>query len=523
MPTRSQVVRHDFAGGWSTDLGPTTKIPARPVIGIPHLVEAQNVFYELDGGPHKIGGTEKINSTVIESGAVITGLYDYWKQGTTGSAARNRVLHAGTKIKADDNDGVFADIFTGLESGAVPNYATFDDLLIISSDSTVDVPKSWDQTTAQTLAGTPPNFAFSVKHQNRMFAAGNVASPSTLYYSVNVDPEDWAGAGSGTIQFDPDDGDVITGIASHKNELWVFKGPYKGSIHRLTGTSSSDFARTTFIEGLGAAWQNGIFRFKDDLGFVSQFGTVHSLAATAAFGDFNAAALSLPINKWIREHLNFSKLRQIWAVNDPLQGYILLAIPIDASTTNNEMLMMDYRFSPPRWAHWPAYQAGAAAYFQDSSNIKRVLIGGNDGFVRRTQVAARSIDGATAISAKVTTPFFDYGIPIQMKTISQASVGISPKGNFDGIFGWARDDNAQQTQTFTQGGGDVLGVAAVNQFTLGTSELAGGSFVDRFMELEEGGEFRSVQYEVTQTGLNEDIELHSISATIQGGAISTEN
>ena len=70
------------------------------------------------------------------------------------------------------------------------------------------------------------------------------------------------------LDIDPGDGDRITGLVSHKNELWVFKGPHKGSIHRITGTSNSDWARTTFIEGVGAVWQNSIFRFGDDIGFL---------------------------------------------------------------------------------------------------------------------------------------------------------------------------------------------------------------------------------------------------------------
>ena len=43
------------------------------------------------------------------------------------------------------------------------------------------------------------------------------------------------------------------------------------------------------------------------------------------------------------------------------------------------------------------------------------------------------------------------------------------------------------------------------------------------MQLEEGGEFRAIQYEVRQSGVNEDIELHNISAEVHFGAVSTEN
>ena len=85
------------------------------------------------------------------------------------------------------------------------------------------------------------------------------------------------------------------------------------------------------------------------------------------------------------------------------------------------------------------------------------------------------------------------------------------------------DNNAQQTQTVTQGGGDVLAPATANEFTLDVSILSGSSYADRYMELNDGDEFRSVSFEVTQSILNADIELHSLSTVITPGAISTEN
>ena len=528
---RTQVIRHIFGGGWATDFGPSVDVSpdASGKVVIPFLLEAKDCVYELDGGPHEIGGTSKVNSSAVESGAVVTGLMDYWRQGTGGSPARRRVIHAGTKVLADADDGAFSNtLFTGLESGKVPSYFTFDDLLIISSDSTTDVPRSWDQTTAQNLAGTPPRFSFGCAHKNRAWAAGNYSAPSRLYYSVNTDPEDWAGSGSGSIDIDPNDGDIITGIASHKDELWVFKGPNKGSIHRITGSSptgSDGFARKNYVNGIGAAWHNAIFRFGDDLGFVSQFGSVHSLSATAAYGDFFEAALSRPLNGWIREHLNYSRLRNIWATTDPLAGKVYITMSIDASSTNNIVLVMDFRAAPDliRWSNAPSYKQASLGLFVDTNGLRRVLGGGNDGYVRRLNIADRSIDGATALSFNVQTPYMSYGQPMYMKNLGPVGIGISPKGAFDFTFGWTRDNNAQQTIIVTQGGGDVLGSASANQFTLDSSTLSGSQFVDRYNEMEEAGEFRSIQYQWLQSGVNEDIELHGLSAQITPSGVSTEN
>lgn len=522
MATNTLNIRHLLGGGWATDFGPTTDVvpDASNQLLIPYLIDAYNVLFELDGGPHKIGGTSRINSSALESGAAIKGAYDYWRMGVAGSSSRRRVVHVGTKVLADNNDGNFSvTLFTGLTSGAVPNYNTFDDFLIIASDAIADVPKSWDQTTAQNLAGTPPRFSFSVTHRNRAWAAGNFSSPSTLYYSANVNPEDWIGAGSGSIAISPDDGDMITAIWPYKQDLIVFKGPNKGSIWRITGSSPSDFSGPIPVaRGIGACWQSSVFEFGDDLGFMSFAGTVHSLKDTAAYGTLDARSLSLPINTWIRDHLNFNRLRHIWAACDVSMGIVFFALPIDGGGTNTVLLAMDHRFNPVRWSLIGAYSGECVISMKGSGNRDSVVLGGSDGYLRTAMTSQRSKDSISAYQARVTTPFLNYGDPMLMKTLSAAAVGIEPAGDYTVSFGWTRDNNTQQTYSVEQGGSSLLG-----SFILGTDTLGGAMFTDRYMELEEGGEFRSIQYQVTQEGLNEDLELHSITASIKGGALSTEN
>ncbi len=169
MPSKSKFLKHLFAGGWATDYGPTAfaAISQGGFVSLPWLNEAENVIYELDGGPHKMPGCTKNFVAALESGARITGVYDAWFSGTAGTPAQHRILNVGTKIKKDNANNTFTDLFTSMTAGAVPCYTMLEDLLIISNDSGVDVPKSWDGTTAQNLAGSPPRFSFSVKHQNR--------------------------------------------------------------------------------------------------------------------------------------------------------------------------------------------------------------------------------------------------------------------------------------------------------------------------------------------------------------------
>lgn len=529
MPSvHSGWVRHSLEGGWATAYGPTVDgLPGKDgFLPIPFLIEAENIDYVFPRGVRKIGGTTRVNSSdIVSSSTTITGLHDYWRQGTSGSATRRKVCHAGTQMFADTDDNVFASLTTGLELGAIPHYSTFDDFLIVGSSSTTDVPRSWDQTTFQNLAGSPPRFSFSASHKNRHWAAGVYTAPSTLYYSASVDPEDWTGAGSGSIVIDPNDGDMITGIASYKNELLVFKGPYRGSIHRITGSTPSDFAREIFIRGLGATWQNTIITYGDDLLWQWSTGTIHSLKATNAFGDYNQAFLTFPIDNWLRENVNKSRLKFACAVNDPVNSRVLFGLSRNAVQYNDFMLSYDYRFKDPpfdrgRWSYRTAYPASSLGFFVDNSaGERRVYVGGTNGRIRRIDGATKNIDGSTAYTAQVTTPTCTYGTPWQMKTMDGIGVGMTPQGDWTTTVGWSRDGMAQQTTTVSMQGGDVLG----SSFIMGSSVLGGLGYANRYAGMtEEGGEFRGVRYQLTQSGDDQGMEIYDIHAKYSRGAESIE-
>lgn len=523
MTSRTLTVNHFFDGGWATDFSPIVDIALSQDLRfrIPFLVDAENIIYELDGAPRKMPGTTHLNGAALESGAKIRGLFDFWLTGTAGSPIQHRIVHVGAKIKKDDADGSFSDIFTGLQTNSVPNYSVFDDLLIIAMDGS-DVPKSWDGTIAQNLAGTPPNFAFTEVHKGRVWASGEDLNASTVYFSAAFDPEDWTGVDSGFIQVDPDDGDRIMAIASHKGDLWIFKGPHKGSIHRISGsapTGSDPFALTVFKRGVGAAGPNVIFQFGNDLGFLDFDGTIKSLESTDRFADVDEASLSRSINReFIDKRVNFSELKRSWAAADNAQGVALINIPIDGSNDPNAVILMDFRFAPPRLAFWPGLSpmATALALVVDSaSSNRRIIFSGTiDGFVDKLFQETRTFSDGTAIAEKATTPFLNYGAGQNTKTLSNVGLAFEPKNNGDILLRWTRDARPQQEAAINQSSSAaVLGGAPANQFILDTSPLGGPVHAERFSDESEGGEFRSIQYQIFNEVIGEDVEVHSMFST----------
>jgi len=505
---------------------------------IPYLVRADNVLYALDGGPHKSPGTEKLNSSALESGSAIRGIFDFWRQGVAGSPTHNRVVYVNQSIYADDDAGTFTSIKSGLAQETVPHFTTFDELLIIANDAINDVPMSWDGTTFQDLAGSPPNFGFSEKHKNHLFAAGVDANPSNLYWSDNVNPESWTGGNASNIAVDPNDGSRITGIISHKGDLWIFKGPEHGSIHRVTGTiftslvtpADTNLELIPFIKGVGSVNMNSLFRLGDDIGFWWKDGTIRTLSATAAFGDFREASLTADIQPWLDENLNFNALHTINSAVDNTGRRIYHAIPVNGSFTPNALLVMDARFEPPRWSQLSSYDAVSIASATNEGR-RKLLLGGSDGFVRIFGNSRRSIDGNSSIDMDVLTPYFDYGQPQNMKTLARGSIGINPKNSGNIKMTWLRDDNPVQTIDIKQTASttDVLSESPVpvpvtgDEFTLGASKLGGEKFTNKFSTLDEtGGEFRYIRYGFTNSTNGEDVEMHSFGAHISGSAESFE-
>lgn len=520
----SKWITHRFGGGWATDFGPTVynSPDQNGAMNIPFLRDAKNVVFEFDGGVHKAPGTDNLNSTVLESGVPVRGMYDYWRQGTSDSPQQRRVIHVGTKMKYDQADGTFLDAITGLSADSIPQYSTFDDLLIVGSSIPADLPRSFDGTTAQLLAGSPPNFSFSVTHKNHQFAAGVFSNPSRLYYSVPLNPEDWTNTGSGAIDIDPNDGDMITGIISHKDNLWVFKGPNTGSIHRISGASTSDWAKEPFIKGLPLPWIHGIFRLGDDIGFLTTNGSVHSLKATAAYGDFNQAWLSYPINKYLQEGLNNSRARFFCAATDPNRGYVWIGVTPSGQTTNTRYLIMDYRFMSqnepyPRWSYWDSRAFASIALVRDVQR-PRLMAGGYDGFAYKLDQTARTDNGA-AINFKVETPSMTYGDEWLLKNLAEAGVSLNAFSNASFTLTWTLDGSLQQSITQTQGA--TGGLFDVGVFD--TAVFGGQAFVPRFFGIENGGDFRSISYTFTETANDSDIEIHSLMTKITPCGESTEN
>lgn len=515
MPT----IQHTIEGGWSTEAGPKapTLVRGEQLVSVPWLVTAENIVYLRDGWFQKMPGAANVNGTTTGATDTVGGVFDYWRSGTGGTPAQQRIVYAGTQVYRESS-GTLTSIATGLVADARPWFEVMNDLLVIAF-SGADVPRSWDQTTFQNLAGSPPNFAFHVNHKTRMFAAGVATNQSRLYYSIVDNPANWTGAGSGSIDVYPDDGDVITGLWSHQNELIILKGPNRGRIVRMTGSSPSDFVIVPQFRGVGGVSQQSIVNAGGDLLFWDNLG-IHSFAATDRFGDYAPAFISDPIAGYFNEQMNHARFPSVWGVNYAQKGYVLWTFTRSGGATNDAILLWDYRFTPARFALWPAYAAASLAMVVDTSNEPTPWAGSYTGRVMRMNRQARNVAG-TAYEADVLWPYLAYGSASDEKTIQAGRVSVAPKGETTFTLGYQRDGATQQTQSVNQGGTSTLG-ASNDQFTLDnpvSGVLGGGRFLGRHVPQMEGT-FQELQIEMSQGTVDVDFEPHGFELDVSGAGLA---
>lgn len=145
---------------------------------------------------------------------------------------------AGTLIRIDVTNGTQVTLKSGLTVGTLWEWVVAPSIGGQGSAYGMDgtnTPQQWNSLGSGTTAsawtatdpgGTVPNGTYCVFHQNQVFVTGVAANPSRVYWSGLGDPTAWNPAnlnGSGFMDFDPGDGDSISGIGRVGPYLAVFK------------------------------------------------------------------------------------------------------------------------------------------------------------------------------------------------------------------------------------------------------------------------------------------------------------
>lgn len=507
MPSRTgHFLVHPALGG----LDATTASTVLGLIRPDALTIAENITYDVSGARKKRPGTDRYNTTAVtESGTGVpfTALRDFWRFGTSRTATQKFVATAGTQILKDDGDGVWDQLLSGWgASTAQACITTGQGFAVFSTTNGTDAPQSWDGTTFQALAGTPPTFAFSTYHQRRLWAAGIAATMSQITYSAAGGIETWSGGDSSNLILDEDDGDQVIGLSkTFRKRLYAFKGPNVGSVWEIDGTSVSTYTRNKIIEGAPCVGHNTIVSTPNDIYWMSTRG-IHSLITTQNYGDTEETYVSRPIERLFHD-LNFSQIHLANGVYHPHDNYVAWAVPESGQTTNTILLV--YFTLTKQWAIWRFSSFNPSALMAarnptTSAREPRLYIGGTDGFVRSGDHATLSDDdGTVAYTAKFRTPVY-VRFPDADEMTEKSIVGVRtffrPKGNYTSTLDVVFDDRSASYTVSMAGSGAVLDVFELDDDTLGGNDLT-------YLDTPTPERCTALELTYSQAGANQDMEI----------------
>lgn len=238
----------NFAGGQCSGKGVST-------LADNEFAVMDNVVLKPAGsGFRSREGNTELNASAIASGEPITGL-GYFE---TLPGVEYIVATAGTGIYADQSiDGTFTDItgsvtITNGQDNFWNIFQVGDKLIGVGGNA--NAPWKYTGTgNASALGGTPPNGRYGFQYGNRTFIMNTAADPSTIYWSVLLDPEDWSGDGSGNASVEPNDGDyLVTAAPLNLNSVLLFK---RNSVFLMTGRESP-FPIFPLFKGIGCVGQH---------------------------------------------------------------------------------------------------------------------------------------------------------------------------------------------------------------------------------------------------------------------------
>jgi len=299
------------------------------ILAVNQSRNAQNV--DVSSGTLKtIDGYSKYIATAAPAG--ITRLMKFYKNNTTTGAVTSYLLAAtATAIYYYNvSTSAWVALATSLTSGDWDylNYQINDvDVIIMGNGS--DVMKKWDGTTFANLGGTPPVAKSIALHAERLWATGVKATPNSVYYSDDLNPENWviAADGAGVIDVPTWDGGVCLGVSTIFSSPVVFK---TNNIHRVMGTYPAVYEVKQVYSAVGAIAEKTIVSAGGRAFFLSKDGLYYydGNSAGTLLGD---KAKDIVINPSYAKN----------AVSIIYKQKLYCAFPEGISTTNNAVFVYD--------------------------------------------------------------------------------------------------------------------------------------------------------------------------------------
>lgn len=303
-----------FSGGENTDWAEDSLQPGQ------HL-RLQNVDLNLQKGVQLRPGTLKVTaSELVDSSTKVSSLVRYSKI----NGDKWLVAQSGTKVfTVNTATGAATEIASGLPTTAMKWLVYNDTLYGFNSEGADTGFHKWDGTTwtSNISGGGIPakGFTGGIIHEDKLFAWGDEAHPSYLYFSNDYDPETFTVGDY--LRFRDNDGDWIRGCAIIiGGQLLVLKDT---SSWLVTGSDIDSFSKKLQTDDVGLVG-NTLCAIDGRPIWLSQFGVVW----------YNPNSPILPFRNISQDKINGELLANSRAVRDagvahfwPKKNRYILSLP----------------------------------------------------------------------------------------------------------------------------------------------------------------------------------------------------
>jgi hypothetical protein len=486
------ITGHGFSTGQRIYLTTTGTLPSPLVVDTAYYlisVDANTVKF-ADSLAHALAGTPVVNLASAGSG-------------THTITIRRRDLPSGSGTLTRAQSIVFNNKLIIVMSGT-GNYP-------IIFDPQTDEDEYYD------LAVQAPDCDMISEHLSRLWTNDKV-DRDLLHLCSTFDHTEWLGIGdSWAIPLTPGDGDSV-GISAifptFKDALYVTK---KSKTYRITGTAPEDFDTKAITSGLGSEGPRAVATVDlSDVVYLSERG-IHSLAATAAYGDLDGSYLSSKIKPTF-DTWDKPDLKRISAVYIPDLNSV--AFNVTEYGEDNPSSLWLYNVEIKEWYRWPSISAVSIARYLDADERVRILWATTDGKLNLTQNGEYTDYETTAIRYQVKTgQIYPDSNPESWKHFKKITLMYKPRGRYSFTLKVWVDNLPVQTFGFSQ---TVEGDALGTNFILGQSVLgSSGVFAPFTVDIE--GHGRGIQLEIENANRDEQVELYGFSIEYEGADSSPEN
>lgn len=378
----------------------------------------QNVVFTTGGFVKRRTGTVDVNSSASFASGAITGIINY-KQ-TDGTKFIVGIGADDTVRKQDysggEPDGVWDDI-TGSVSFAAgaddqADFAAAEGNLFFTPGLGTGPILLWTGAGNATTLDATPSTSILEYHKLHLWAAGDTANPSRVYFSA-LD-----GAGTFTLatdflQFDTDDGSVVQAIVRGLDSLYVFKD---FSIHRVSGTDKDNFRTERMVQGIGTTSGQAVKVINNQFVFPTTDGrfAVYNGGITVQF-------ISDPIQGTL-DGLNLTRFDELVAVN--FNDDYLVSVTAAGSSTHNRMLFFDTLNQA--WSVFKGLNANSIAIAEFGEGTFEVIFGDYGGLSKH--YPSGDDDAGTAVDAFYTSKWFRFPLQPNFKNMKLAKVFVDQLG-----------------------------------------------------------------------------------------------